>query len=439
MKTKLSWIKAIFIVLFLGAFAACDEDSEDPGINPFSNGGDARNMIVVFSDMHLGADTAYSECVANRGPLVTLLGRIQAAPNVRELVIGGDLADEWLVPATTDTYQGGDQGDFMERLAGTNKEVFDTFNSIIQEGQIRVTFLPGNHDLAITEASIDRVLPGINQARDEALGVGTYTPVDCPKIAIEHGHRYNFLCSPDPFSNQDIAPGTVMPPSYFFTRLVALSQEQSHPVPVDTLPVVLPYSAPDESQALLFKYWKICYETVMIYPNTYRFDEKMIVTNVNGLTGNFSVNDIVPFQLTPGGIIDVTLFKGIQDQWEARQASNEVPVHIPVDQAMDSAMSNSEVDRQAKNQYFLNPASDKRIVIFGHTHEAKIIESVNSHNEKCIYANSGTWLDKNMAPTTMNFIVITPQDDDAASQTEVKLYNFEKEAVTLMASSSLRY
>jgi UDP-2,3-diacylglucosamine pyrophosphatase LpxH len=87
----------------------------------------------------------------------------------------------------------------------------------------------------------------------------------------------------------------------------------------------------------------------------------------------------------------------------------------------------------------MNPKSDKRIVVFGHTHQPKIIASQNYNNEKSIYANSGTWIDKNPKQTTMNFVVIIPQNADASSQTYVKLYNFEGEVVTKMAEDSLRY
>jgi hypothetical protein len=39
----------------------------------------------------------------------------------------------------------------------------------------------------------------------------------------------------------------------------------------------------------------------------------------------------------------------------------------------------------------------------------------------------------------MNFVVITPQSNDASSYTYVKLYNYEGEVVNKMAEDSLRY
>ncbi len=50
---------------------------------------------------------------------------------------------------------------------------------------------------------------------------------------------------------------------------------------------------------------------------------------------------------------------------------------------------------------------NKRIVIFGHSHEARVISSFNEKQEKNVYVNSGTWIDKNKC--TMTFVVIIPQ------------------------------
>lgn len=426
---------AIFIT------TACEKESEQPVIkDTFNNGTSERNMIVVMSDLHLGADLTYAECSKNLGSLEKLLQQIKAASNVKELVIAGDMLDEWFVPANVDTYQGKDQADFVKRIAATNKGVIDAFNSIIKEKKIRVTYVPGNHDLTITAANVESILPGINQARDNQQGLGTYSPADAPKIAIEHGHRYNFFCAPDPISNQEIAPGTILPPGYFYTRIAVLHVRQEPAAPSDTPPIVTKDASGNASQSLLYVYWYVWSKALATYPIANKFDEKIIVTNVDGFTGNYAVNDILPYQTIPGGMIDVRFYKGIQDNWAERQTRNHVAIPIPISQAIANSGKASESDFQATNQYFLNPDSDKRIVIFGHTHDPKIIASTNYNSEKCIYANSGTWIDHNgVAPTTMSFVVITPQNATASSQTYVKLYNFENEVITTMAQDSIRY
>jgi UDP-2,3-diacylglucosamine pyrophosphatase LpxH len=443
MKSLLRITNVIFVLLFLFTHTAYNKSNpigtSDTVINPFSNGGSERNMIVVMSDLHLGADLSYAECKNNLPALEKLIKQIKVSPNVKELVIAGDMIDEWFVPATTNTYEGLDQAAFVRRVAAANSGVFAALNSIIEEGLILVTYVPGNHDLAVTAASIESVLPGINQARDAVLGLGTYSPASQPKIAIEHGHRYNFFCAPDPYSNQNVAPGTILPPAYFFTRIAVLYVKQGHPAPGDTTPVVTPNLSGGNSQDLLYRYWKMWYWTANLFPITNKFDENIIVTNVNGFTGTYSVNDIIPFQSSPGGFINVNLYNGIQDNWEERQTHNNVPVHINTGLAIDSANSNTWTDYQAVLQYFMNQNSNKRLVVFGHTHVPKITEYQNYVNEKCIYANSGTWIDNNPKLTTMNFIVITPQSAETSSQTLVKLYNSMNEVVTKMDENSLRF
>lgn len=441
MKILTRLLNTLCALVLFSALTACD-DSNPTGteLDPFNNGSNERNMIVVISDIHLGADLAYAECSKNLKALEKFLGKVRANPNIKELVIAGDLLDEWYVPADVDTYQGKDQADFVQRIAVANKGVIGELNKIIQEKNITVTYVPGNHDLTITAENVNLILPGINQARDNELGLGTYSPTSMPVLAIEHGHRYNFFCAPDPISNQDIAPGTILPPGYFFTRIAALHHVQECHTAGDVMPEAKENTSGDYSQELLFAYWELWQWAVNFLPIENKFDEKIFVTNVNGFTGTYSINDLLPYQTTPGGVIDVNLYKGIQDSWNQRQALNHVPVSIPTKQAIENSALASESDEQAKNQYFLNSNSDKRIVIFGHTHAAKIISSENHNGQKSIYANSGTWIDNNnVAPTTMNFVVITPQNSNASSQTIVKLYNYKNEVMTKMAEDSLRY
>ncbi|MCA1756393.1 MAG: metallophosphoesterase [Bacteroidales bacterium] len=441
MKIIMRLLSVFFVMLVLIIFTSCEKSEIiDSEIDPFSNEGNERNMIVVISDMHLGADLDYTECKDNLDALEKFLLKVKESPNVKELVIAGDLLDEWFVPATIDPYQGNDQADFVQRIAATNKGVIDAFNDIINEKKILVTYVPGNHDLTVTEASVELILPGINQVRDPELGLGTYSPIGYPKIAIEHGHRYNFFCAPDPFSNQDIAPGTISPPGYFFTRIAALHVAQGYPaVEGDTLPIVTLNNSGDESQEMLFTYWEVWEWAINYLKIENKFDENLIVTNFDGFTETYSVNDLVPYQTTPGGEIDVTLFNGIQDTWNQRQEHNRVPISIPTDRAIAGSASESELSEQAKIQYFKNLNSDVRLVVFGHTHVAKIESSLDHNGQKSIYVNSGTWVDHNsLSSTKMDFVVITPQSDDEHSQTYVKLYSFKNEIVTEMASDSVR-
>ncbi|MBI9111953.1 metallophosphoesterase [Maridesulfovibrio ferrireducens] len=419
-------------------FTSCYQSGD--GLDPFNNGSDERNLIVVISDLHLGADISYTETKDNLIPLENFLKRIEDSTNVKELVIGGDLLDEWFVPATVDTYNGYDQFDFVERIAATNNRVFDAFNRIITAGKILVTYVPGNHDLTITDANVENVLPGINQARDTGLlGLGTYSPAGQPKIAIEHGHRYNFFCSPDPISHKvSIDPGTILPPGYFFTRIAAEHVVQKCKSGADVVPLVVPDPLWNSAQFLPYKYWQKWEWTLKAFPIKNLFNENIIVTNVNKFTATYAVNDLLPSQAVDKGPISVILFNGIEDKWAARCLLNNVPVPIPTAEAIDNVLSASQTDNMAVTQYFMNPVSDKKLVVFGHSHVPKIKASTSDKGEKTVYVNSGTWIDHNPDKVTMTFVVITPQRADENSQTAVKLYNFENEDVTEMAKDSVR-
>jgi UDP-2,3-diacylglucosamine pyrophosphatase LpxH len=419
--------------------SSCGKEPQLPLVkDAFNNGTSERNMIVVISDIHLGADSGYAEIKENLKPLEDLLAKIETSANVNELVIAGDMLDEWFVPANVDTYNGKDQCDFVQRIAASNKGVIDAFNRIIRGGEIIVTYVPGNHDLTITPENVELILPGINQARDEVLGLGTYTPATHPEIAIEHGHRYNFFCAPDPYSNQDIAPGTIMPPGYFFTRIATQHVMQNLPTGQGVVVPITPNTTGDESQLNLYRYWNMWAWAANYFTIEEDFDQKMITTNIDGFTKNYAVNDLLPYQLTAGGPIDVLLYKGIQDTWTERQIHNHVAVNIPTEHAITSALAAAETDSQAQTQYFSNPNSNKRIVVFGHSHAPILIASENYNGVKSIYANTGTWIDHNPRGASSTFVVITPQHDENSTETLVKLYNFEDEVITEMAADSLR-
>jgi len=460
MKTLTSLFSLIGLLTLVGASncfgAAYFNQSGDSSSSPdkkngspvdrdvFNTGRSSRDSIVIISDLHLGADMAYAEINENLKPLENFLTKIQESDNVRELVIAGDLLDEWFVPAEVDTYHGKDQRDFVQRVAANNSGVIDRLNRIIAEGEIQITYVPGNHDLTITAENIELILPGMKQVRDPAQGLGTYSPVGYPSIAIEHGHRYNYFCAPDPLSNQDDAPGTILPPGYFFTRIAAEHVVQDCRKSANVVPKITANAAllGDESQKNLYAYYRL-WEVVLDqwFPIEAPFGEKMIVTNVDGFTKPYSVLDILPYQQNADGPIAVNLFSGAQDDWAERCALNGVAVAIPVTEAINKAALAEQTDEMANVQYFKNPDSNKKLVVFGHTHEARLIPSENLKGEKTVYVNSGTWIDhkpEHNNDTTMNFVIITPPNGEGDPETKVVLYNFQNEKFNEMASASLR-
>ena len=120
----------------------------------------------------------------------------------------------------------------------------------------------------------------------------------------------------------------------------------------------------------------------------------------------------------------MTLYSGILDTWKYRQIMNKVNVLIPTSDAINKANDNVYTDEMSDMQYFSNPNSDTRIILFGHTHVAKITPYSTHKNEKAIYVNSGTWIDNNKDNPTMTFVVLIPRKNSTSIPAFVNLYQY---------------
>lgn len=404
---------------FIGYFAIDFSFTLDK--NGISDLDSTRSLLIIISDLHLGADDSYSEFNQNKDALVEFLRLVRFSPNIKELVIAGDLIDEWFIPMHLDTFNGKTQRDFVKEVASNNKPVMDAFNDIITDGNIKVTYIPGNHDILIDTGDIQSILPGISQVRD-VKGLGAYVPPDFPELIIEHGHRYNFFCAPD-FSNRPITKtDSILPPGYFFTRMATTSVIEGRPKSDEPLPVVHKNELGPE-QFGYFLYWNIWKSLITDLPIKEGLDEKVLKTGIDGFSDFYAISDFLPYQDPDNGQIEVNLYKGIIESWDERQDNNLVPVKIPVEEAVPKAALASHLDDQSKVQFFDNPESDKRIVIFGHTHEARVISTLGKDHKKQIYVNSGTWIDKNRCNKT--FVVVTPPNNKDSMPTFVNLYQYE--------------
>lgn len=387
------------------------------GISTLNN---ERTLIICISDLHLGANDSYAELTQNREALVNFLEHVKISPNVKELVIAGDLIDEWFIPMHLDTFNGKTQMEFTKAVASNNKPVMDAFNDIIKDGKVKVTYVPGNHDLLINSEDIQSILPGISEARD-VRGLGSYIPPDFPELIIEHGHRYNFYCAPD-YSNQSLTQtDTILPPGYFFTRMATSSVVQGRPQIDVTFPPVHKNEL-GEIQFLYFLYWNVWKGLITDFPVKEGMDAKVINTQIDGFTEFYAINDVLPYQNSEDDYIDVNLYNGIIETWTQRQDKNLVQVKIPTNEAVLKGAFASHLDDQSCVQFFNNPGSDKKIVIFGHSHEARVITSYNEKQEKQVYVNSGTWIDKNKC--TMTFVAIIPPKSKDSTLTYVNLYQY---------------
>lgn len=440
MNKKYSLFLLIVSSLF---FISCEGEDNADLINPFDatpeNLSDVRDKIVVISDLHLGNDLAYSENVKHLPRLEQFLKEVKESKTIKELVIAGDMLDEWYIPTRIDTYGSGTQADFVRKSVEANKGVFDLLNAIIKEGTIKVTYVPGNHDMGFLPEHIDLAMPGVNQARDagEKYPVGTYYPDGFPQIAIEHGHRYDFFNAIAPDANAAEAPGSFTPPGYFFARIAANSftnpttAQAATKVPVVTLNDST--NAEQFSKNVYYLLWKKVLEE-LIYVND-SFSEQIFTTNIGKFTKKYAINDVLPQNSLVDGSIQMKLYNGLftQTNWNARQKYNNVPITNEINGSILGSLKTEFLDNQSETQYFKNPNSNVRLVVFGHTHIPMIKPFTDQNGKPCLYVNSGTWEDQKTRDKNsnldqdaikMDFVIIDPIGTDKKSLL-VKLYQYK--------------
>ncbi|MEZ5105248.1 MAG: metallophosphoesterase [Draconibacterium sp.] len=319
------------LLLVASAFilGACNSNDDDIVANPFDTIGEAnnneRNKIVVISDLHMGNDLSYSENVKHLQRLEQFLNEVRSSATIKELVIGGDMFDEWYVPTRVDAYGGGSQAYFVRKTVAANQGVFDILNGIIKDSKIKLTYVPGNHDMGFTSENVNIAMPGVNQARDtdNEYAVGTYHPDDYPEIAIEHGHRYDFFCCATPNANETEAPGATLPPGYFFARIAANSFTDPTTIEAATkAPAVKLNNAGNAEQYSKYVYynvWKKVLDSVIYVKDN--FSDPIIKTNVGNYTKTYAINDILPYNSSTDGSIKMNLYNGLftQENWDERQ------------------------------------------------------------------------------------------------------------------------
>ena len=384
------------------------------GPNPLVGDVAERSVIYAISDIHMGDGRSISEgygwLIQNQDAVREFLALAGQSPDLKELVIAGDLFDEWVSPMITTPLGGGTEAEFVASIARANPGIVSAMNDLVQGGQVRVTYVPGNHDMLVQRAEVEAVFPGILQARDaSSKGLGAYSPPEHPEMVFEHGHRWDFFNAPDPISNQDITGGgSILPPGFFVSKIAATS-EQDFPklrgllAPPPTASLSATASGTGE-----YVLYGLAWGAVMIgRPVKANWKDRIIATGIDGYTAPYAIDDFIPY-LGSGGL-DVNVYKRIEATWDERQAANGVQVPVPKAIAMIASALGQGIDLQAESQYFKNPLSTKRVVVFGHTHDVRLTPSVNLRGLGAVYANSGTWVDQvDKKGSKMTFVVIVP-------------------------------
>jgi len=377
----------------------------------------ARTKIVVISDLHMNEERAkedkYSLFTENTELLYAFLEQVQTSDKIKELVILGDLLDMWVIPMAYHTFQGtiNNNKEYFQGVANAdvNSKVIRKINEIADDGIIRFSYVPGNHDMLFTEEIFYSIFPngfweGIEEGVEVKPGSGVYYPE--PGIALEHGHNYDLFNAPDPLTTE----GSILPPGYFVTRVYAtgnLINSQKSPIQVPE------GIFENETDELIYTMgWGAAMIAINI-PDI-QYNEPQIITGVDGYSELYS----------PDSARDIYT-KTIGPNWEQRQTSNGVYKHEDFLTAELNGLGTLELS--AVFQYFR--PNRAKIVVFGHTHKAMISKSVWTTPK--IYANSGTWINEeyiHKGTLTATCIILNSSESSGSDLDNVALYQtIEKE------------
>jgi UDP-2,3-diacylglucosamine pyrophosphatase LpxH len=393
--------------------------------------GAARTKYIVVSDIHMGDARAqkggYGWFTENITELQDFLDAVLESEQTKELVIAGDLFDEWILPVDVKPFEGNvtNSDEFFESIAQnpTLSLVIEKFNAIADSGKIRLVYVPGNHDLLMSEAVLKKIVPnavwaGINTDGSGISGTGLYSPED--GIYIEHGHIYDFYNAPDPLTHS----GRLLPPGYFVSRMFATNMIGPKQFPAAKTGIV--------DNLFFYASWELVLYQVFgtVFP-----DIPPILTGIDGYKSSF----------TYAQARDNYFNAKIGDKWGQRQQINGV--NKP-ENTITGLLNGAglwiwaDLQLEAQKQYF--EPNRAKIVVFGHTHRA-MMKGYNQDNYEVlsglhesmpprerlgppakIYANSGTWVDKSQTPKGFDnrtYVVISPAQTAGALDT-VSLYQY---------------
>ncbi len=376
------------------------------------SGSTQRNSIACISDIHLGDSRAVSGNYCwfgkNAKALESFLDYTLNGDQVRVLVILGDLFDEWLVPYSVSPIdpQAGinNTKEYFLAIAGspTNSQIFDKLRAIAVNEEIELVYVPGNHDMLMTQEILEEIIPGVTWKGDET-GLGVYSPVS--NIIMEHGHRYDFFNCPQSLVN----PGHMLPPGYFISRLYAQGMA-TQTLNKDEL-------ASDGSFEFLTA-WEIAYfYTIFHFDMTLPVPDSanILMGGIDGYSEPFSFN----------GVRDMYA-NNIEDSWSATQTKNAVPV--PIDCCLQAIWNgHSDLFCAATTEYMEQPPAPTfyNVVAFGHTHEPMLEVYPPGNQYTSIYANSGSWIDADASSNKVRtYLIINPAEWTGSDIDVVLLYQY---------------
>jgi UDP-2,3-diacylglucosamine pyrophosphatase LpxH len=344
-----------------------------------------RTKRIFISDIHFGDDARYADPVPARRPrlepeseglrLKNFLDTqvLERQGEILDLVLLGDVFDTWVCPwdAVPPTYDSIFESKKNASIIGTLREIAQT--------DINLYYVNGNHDYDLGKADIESKIRGLQHRDhyvDEALG-----------LYAEHGHRYTLFNK----SYDHIADG--LPLGYFITRFS------------------------EHMGKGLKKYvrgWKDLAAYVDDFYDFVRGTDNLFVTILEGLAEKARADKVV---MSPTKKLSLD---------EIKEAYVPLGDEIPPFAAGAQLASERDLERHGDR---ISREKGYKVVVFGHTHEAKIDRDSYSTGDR-IYVNSGSWCGKEAH-------CVLVEEDQALNSIRIRLLKINKEGQSLTVGTEM--
>jgi UDP-2,3-diacylglucosamine pyrophosphatase LpxH len=312
--------------------------------------------IVFISDCHISAGLGQSAGGGFAWEWLTpsdqerlrkfLVWTAARAAQVDELVLVGDIFDNWIFP--------------HDLVPPTLSEILHSAYArpIIQalDAASRVvptTLLAGNHDLTLSADLVAQVLPKVRFA-----GAGSYTMFS-GRLRAEHGHAWGLFNAPDPQRPDNLPLG------YFISRMVATADRRTG------------HHTPSIAQEIK--------ELAQVIATREELAQGVLdaVCAKAGVSENAEI--LMPTDLWGGHTTTVRdvrdLYRELYVEWKKRNGMASSIIGI-------SAELNSLAMAAARIQL---DGDGPRALLMGHTHEPASQQHTIPFMGSRVYVNSGTW------------------------------------------------
>ena len=353
-----------------------------------------RTKRIYISDVHMGAGRSLKPNTTNvydwLGPkeaenFAGFLKYLSTSEDVREIILLGDTMDNWVCPVDEVPPT------FDEIIkASHNKNIVKYLGLLAAHKEVKLIYMPGNHDMSITKAFIEENFPEIVFG-GTAANKSVYRT---SRLLAEHGSAYAMFNAPDPINN----PGSRLPLGYFITRVVTTKAAKTGSADRhywkyidDFLELLGPQKLPESVFEALLEEADL--------PE----DVKIEMYPVGGKSHRVCARDVKE------------RYAKLYEQWQSHYGSG---------MAFKAVMA--EIGYLGDLADTLSKKSDTNIIIFGHSHDSEL-DKDSWFVEDRIYANCGAWCDEK-EPCTF----VETERDDADRRHYVRLKSWDEGKISTL-------